>query len=984
MSRNLYLGHRYIERKPSNERMQIDTEDLLTHVFICGATGSGKTVLGKIIIEEAAMAGIPSILIDLKGDLSSLAIPFAKLDRHDIEPWIEARSAEERNEKAVQALKNYKANMVRSELQVSDLSRFRQGVDVRIYTPRSLMGIPLSLSPLAVSSKGVQHLSSTDRESFLHLVGTVTDAILERCYLDHEREGMLEERTFLEEIVAHLWQKGVPLEGRKGIAALIRAVITPPLEHVGVMKPNDFLSEEKRHAIARRLNRMLAGAESLWYEGEPMQSVLDSLTRNDGRTPILIINLSHLDTFEDRNLVVSHVAYSIYSWMRRKIEWAGPRLLFYIDEIGGGGKHAFYPDDPHVNASKSAINLLLRQGRAFGVCSVLSTQNPGDIDYRGLTNCQTWFIGKLLTEQDRSKIIRGLMSVNFMIKNFEEFIKSADPGDFAVKLRGGDLHHFRERWLLTWHKVVTVEDFPLLNQSLRHAGVITEAWHKLETGGAAQALDWLDQQIKELKADGNLLIARGGLLEALNRPQDAMNEYCNALKLRSTDDALLRLGRLQVKDGKPGDALESFRQGVALNPQNEYLHLEMGQIYQLLDMIEPADESFQLAIKSNVNLAEAWIARGWFQLEQGNLVEAHRCFERAQTLTPEDPVPGTGLAVAEHRLGQTVAALQTLGKLLEVHPGNSKILYQKSRIHLELEEMDDALLCSEAMLKHDRENPLAWRNHGEILIAADRWQDGVKVLHHGTQVAAGDWRIWDLLSQALTGAGKATDAVAAARRAVELNGGRAEIRYHLALAQRSAGDVKAERQTLEELASLHPEFLPAWLDISIHLEAEDKLAEAVQRIEDAIVRTRGREELILRKAELLLKQKEFTIIAPLLDTLQNLKTTDFRVPLYKAQALKALSVDDPARAMDALATLKDGCVVFPESIALWLERARMLLEEKRFRDAAECIDRAMRIDDQNPEIWDVRGDVQKAMFEEDAAEKCYARARTLRGEGDQQ
>jgi DNA helicase HerA-like ATPase len=148
MAQSLYLGHKYVDKKTSRERLALDVEDLLTHVFVCGATGSGKTVLGKIIIEEAALAGIPSILIDLKGDLSSLAVPLSNLDQSEIEPWIEARNAEERAAKAGQLLKFHKANLVRSELLVDDIRAFRRKADVRIYTPKSRMGIRLA-SPRA-------------------------------------------------------------------------------------------------------------------------------------------------------------------------------------------------------------------------------------------------------------------------------------------------------------------------------------------------------------------------------------------------------------------------------------------------------------------------------------------------------------------------------------------------------------------------------------------------------------------------------------------------------------------------------------------------------------------------------------------------------------------------------------------------------------------------------------------------------------------
>jgi len=180
-------------------------------------------------------------------------------------------------------------------------------------------------------------------------------------------------------------------------------------------------------------------------------------------TQISIINLTELDSIGDRNFVISQLAYAIYNWMRGKGGSAEPRLLVYIDEIGGGGgKQAIYPSHPYNPVSKPALNLLLRLGRAFGVSCILATQNPGDIDYRGLSNCGTWAIGKLSTKRDRDKIIEGIAQAEIGFHQIHELLATPDAGEFLVKMRSGEVHLVKERWLMTYHKTVPISELPEL------------------------------------------------------------------------------------------------------------------------------------------------------------------------------------------------------------------------------------------------------------------------------------------------------------------------------------------------------------------------------------------------------------------------------------------------------------------------------------------------------------------------------------------
>ena len=208
-----------------------------------------------------------------------------------------------------------------------------------------------------------------------------------------------------------------------------------------------------------KINTLVCGPEKMWFEGLPIDIGLFNLEGFDDQTQISIINLTELDHFEDRSFVVAQVTYKIYNWMRTLSGTQNPRLLFFIDEIGGGGgKQAFYPSFPYESASKWGINYLIRQGRAYGICCLLATQNPGDVDYKGLGNCGTWMVGKLATDLDRKKVMEGMAVWGSDAEKVKHNLVNADTGDFVVKDSRGNVKYMKERWLLTYHKVLTLNE----------------------------------------------------------------------------------------------------------------------------------------------------------------------------------------------------------------------------------------------------------------------------------------------------------------------------------------------------------------------------------------------------------------------------------------------------------------------------------------------------------------------------------------------
>ena len=378
----LFLGQRLslegVEKKILGN-FYLPIQDLLTHIFICGVTGSGKTVFGKAIIEELALRGVPSILIDLKGDLSSLGLLFDNASDEYLELYIEGKksNAQDYKEKAKREFEYRLKQLDKFGLSEESIKKLKESSEIAIFTPRSNKGIPLAISSLANPPEGIHELYDREQETIITMIDSLVNSLVNRLYPDEKLTRREKERKFLSELILYAWLNEVELEGLQGLVRLIELVDNPPIEEVGILPLDEYIPPKQRKELAQKLNGLLVGVEQLWYKGVPLDiDLLSGKHRKTNKTQISIINLAELDSFEDRCFVVSRIAYSIYNWMRKQGGATEPRLIFYIDEIGGGGgKRAFYPSYPFHVVSKPAIDLLLRQGRAFGVCPI-STMRP--------------------------------------------------------------------------------------------------------------------------------------------------------------------------------------------------------------------------------------------------------------------------------------------------------------------------------------------------------------------------------------------------------------------------------------------------------------------------------------------------------------------------------------------------------------------------------------------------------------------------------
>lgn len=392
------LGVFYLGREKSEEAnlLLYNSKHLTTHGVIVGMTGSGKTGLAIDLIEEAAIDGVPSILIDPKGDLANILLQFPNLAPSDFRPWIDVEEAAREgltpDAFAAKTAENWRTGLSKWAEDGERIRLLSRSADFAVYTPGDTTGRPLQILRSFDPPQGVDEITFRDTivnnvSSLLGLVGVAADPM-------QSREHILLSSIFYSE-----WKAGRELD----LARLIGFVANPPFQKVGVFDVESFYPSKDRMKLAMALNGLLASPSfASWREGEPLD-IQRLLWTDAGKPRVSVLSIAHLSDAE-RMFFVTAVLNATLAWMRRQSGTGSLRALLYMDEIFG-----YFP--PNANPpSKAPMLMLLKQARAFGLGIVLSTQNPVDLDYKGLSNCGTWFIGRLQTDRDKMRVLDGLES----------------------------------------------------------------------------------------------------------------------------------------------------------------------------------------------------------------------------------------------------------------------------------------------------------------------------------------------------------------------------------------------------------------------------------------------------------------------------------------------------------------------------------------------------------------------------------------------
>ena len=372
-------------------------KDLTTHGVIIGMTGSGKTGLGIAVIEEAIMDNVPSIVIDPKGDMGNLLLSFPRCTPEEFLPWIDPGEAAAKEmtveQLAARTAKTWQEGLASWDQGPERIAALRAKTELTIYTPGSSAGLPVSVlnsfqapaAEMADDTDTLNSLVSSTATSLLALIGVEGDPLQSR------------EHILLSSLFLHCWRLGQDL----AMEALIGHIVNPPFAKVGVFPLDTFFPQAERLTLAMRLNNIVASPTfAAWTAGEPLD-IQRLLYTEEGAPRTAIFSLAHLSETE-RMFFVTMLLNRFIGWMRHQPGTGSLKALLYMDEIFG-----YFPPVA-APPSKKPMLLLLKQARAYGIGIILATQNPVDLDYKGLANIGTWFVGRLQTSQDQDRVVDGI------------------------------------------------------------------------------------------------------------------------------------------------------------------------------------------------------------------------------------------------------------------------------------------------------------------------------------------------------------------------------------------------------------------------------------------------------------------------------------------------------------------------------------------------------------------------------------------------
>ena len=421
-----YLGRAYdpIQQTVTDVKIHYDPADLTTHAVVTGMTGSGKTGLCVVLLEESALQGIPAIIIDPKGDLTNLLLHFPELIPQDFQPWIDAdlarRAGKNVEQVATEASTSWREGLQEWGIPEERILALKNAAQFAIFTPGSDAGLPVSvLSSLAAP----QIVWNENREILREKITSTVTALLGLVGYTDVDPIRSREHILLSNIFENEWSQGKDVE----LGELVLQTQAPPFEKLGAFPVETFFPAKDRMELAMVLNNILAAPTfETWREGQAL-NIGSMLYTEDGRPRHNIFYLAHLSD-EERMFFITLLLSAVETWMRTQSGASSLRALLYMDEMYG------YLPPQRNPPSKQPLLRMLKNARAFGLGLLLATQNPVDLDYKALSNAGTWFIGKLQTEQDKNRLLDGLESAAGGISRtvFDKLISSLGKRVFVL------------------------------------------------------------------------------------------------------------------------------------------------------------------------------------------------------------------------------------------------------------------------------------------------------------------------------------------------------------------------------------------------------------------------------------------------------------------------------------------------------------------------------------------------------------------------
>jgi hypothetical protein len=446
---NFYLG-RVVDpqqKKMTDDVVYYDSRDLTTHAVVVGMTGSGKTGLCISLLEEAILDNIPAIIIDPKGDICNLALTFPDLSPASFKPWINEDDAR-RSNMSLDAYSNNVAQTWQEGLRnwgivPERLTWLKHAAKLSIYTPGSDAGLPISI----LASLRAPRIQWQGQEEMIRerITGVVT-ALFTLAGMDFQPVKDVQ-HVFVSNIIEFNWRSGRDMT----LEDIILQIKQPPFERLGAFTVDQYFPEKARYKLAMELNNIIAAPSfQTWMTGEPLD-IQSLLYQPNGRPKVSVFYIAHLSD-QERMFIITLLLESLIAWMRTQAGTPSLRALLYIDELYG-----YFPPYPKNPPTKEPLMRLLKQARAFGIGCLLATQNPADLDYKGLSNAGTWFIGRLTSEGDRQRVMAGLQSMasaneDLSMRDVEQLIADIPPRVFLMRNvhQSGGAIMVHSRWAMNY------------------------------------------------------------------------------------------------------------------------------------------------------------------------------------------------------------------------------------------------------------------------------------------------------------------------------------------------------------------------------------------------------------------------------------------------------------------------------------------------------------------------------------------------------
>jgi hypothetical protein len=527
----LYLGRDFdiATQQTSSDSFLLSARDLTTHAVCLGMTGTGKTGLGICVLEEALLQDIPCIILDPKGDITNLVLSFPNFAAADFEPWLDEDEAQRQKvtlrELASKTAQRWRAGLQSWGIDDERVSRLQDRAAFQIYTPGSDAGIAVNILQ-NFNPPSTENLSwQRNAESLRERIAQITSALLELVGIQAD-PMQSREHILLATIFESAWRAGQNVD----IGALIAMVQTPPVRKVGAFDMDVFYPKQERFQLAMALNNLSASPSfRSWQSGVALDvnelvKRLPGGANPAGKTRANIFYLAHLGD-EERQFFVTLLLSQLVLWMRAQSGTSALRCLIYFDEVFG-----YCPPFPRNPPTKAPIMTIIKQGRAAGVGLFLATQNPADLDYKGLSNIGTWFIGRLRTGRDRDRALEGLegAAAGLDRATFEKPLSTLPQRVFLAQSATGEPRFLHTRWAMSFLRGPLTRDQVTKLAGVREKG--NEEWgvessdERLET----KDLAYDQSQISSLQPQSHLRpqlppdVREVFLASALNPPPSAV------------------------------------------------------------------------------------------------------------------------------------------------------------------------------------------------------------------------------------------------------------------------------------------------------------------------------------------------------------------------------------------------------------------------------------------------------------------------------